>query len=65
MFCPWKEGWIKFVTANQTIAELLKDMRYELDQLLAQKIENPSMDLLTDPRGNEIITTIVSLISKE
>ena len=47
------------------MAELLKEMRYELDQLLAEKIEDPKLDLVTYGRGKLIIETIVHLISTE
>ena len=60
-----EKGWIKFVTASQNIAEFLNDMRVELDELLSQKISNPSLDLITNPKGKLIISTIVSLITKE
>ena len=39
------------------MAELLKEMRYELDQLLAEKIQDPKLDLVT--YGKLIIDTIV------
>ena len=47
------------------MAELLKEMRYELDQLLAEKIQDPKLDLVTYGRGKLIIDTIVHLISTE
>ena len=47
------------------MAELLKEMRYELDQLLAEKIQDPKLDLVTYGRGKLIIETIVHLISTE
>ncbi len=60
-----EDGWIKFVAAEHRMAELLKEIRYELDQLLAEKIEDPKLDLLTYGRGKLIIETIVNLISTE
>jgi len=47
------------------IAELVREIRLELDQLLADKIENPEMDLCTCPRGSRIINTIVKLITTQ
>ena len=60
-----EEGWIKFVTFNHVIAECLKEMRKELDQLLEEKIANPDLDMTTDVKGKLIIDTIVALIQKE
>uniref|UniRef100_A0A3Q2CQ92 RNA helicase n=1 Tax=Cyprinodon variegatus TaxID=28743 RepID=A0A3Q2CQ92_CYPVA len=40
------------------VAELVKELRWELDQLLEDKIRNPSMDLCTCPRGSRIIRMI-------
>ncbi|KAG5266286.1 hypothetical protein AALO_G00229290 [Alosa alosa] len=59
------DGWIKFAAASHQVAELVKELRWELDQLLEEKIKNPSMDLITCPRGSRIIHTIVSLISTQ
>lgn len=47
------------------VAELLKELRWELDLLLEDKIKNPSMDLCSCPRGSSIIQMIVHLISTE
>jgi len=60
-----EEGWIKFICDTHQIAELLKEMRLELDNLLEEKISSPNTDLMTDPRGSAIIKTIVRLISTE
>ncbi|XP_050981383.1 putative ATP-dependent RNA helicase DHX57 [Labeo rohita] len=59
------DGWIKFAAASHEVAELVKELRWELDQLLEEKIRNPSMDLISCPRGSRIIHTIVSLISTQ
>jgi ATP-dependent RNA helicase DHX57 len=40
-------------------------MRLELDRLLEEKITNPSLDLVSYPRGKLIIDTTVKLISTE
>lgn len=58
-------GWIKFVTHTHKIAELLKEMRSELDAVLEEKITDPTIDLLTYPKGKLVISTIVNLISTE
>ena len=47
------------------VAQLIREVRSELDQLLQDKIENPHMDLCSCPRGNKIISTIVRLISTQ
>nr|KAG5714408.1 hypothetical protein BaRGS_006854 [Batillaria attramentaria] len=47
------------------VAELLKELRLELDKLLEDKISNPNMDLATCPRGSRIISTIVTLITTQ
>jgi ATP-dependent RNA helicase DHX57 len=58
-------GWIKFVCASVHVAEYLKEMRLELEQLMEEKISNPKLDLVSYPRGKLIIDTIVKLISTE
>jgi ATP-dependent RNA helicase DHX57 len=47
------------------VAELVRDLRLELDQLLQDKIETPSIDLCTCPHGSQIIDTIVQLITTQ
>lgn len=47
------------------MAELVRELRGELDQLLQDKIKNPSMDLSTCPRGSGIISTIVKLVTTQ
>ncbi|XP_028711029.1 putative ATP-dependent RNA helicase DHX57 isoform X1 [Peromyscus leucopus] len=59
------DGWIRFVAASHQIAELVKELRCELDQLLQDKIKNPSMDLSTCPRGSRIISMIVKLVTTQ
>lgn len=59
------DGWIRFAAASHQVAELLKELRWELDLLLEDKIKNPSMDLCSCPRGSSIIQMIVHLISTE
>ena len=60
-----ENGWMKFVTNSQKIAELLKDIRQELDDILEEKIRNPTLDLMTYPKGKLVISTIVNLITIE
>jgi len=60
-----EQNWIKFICDTHIIAELLKEMRLELDALLEDKISHPETDLLACPRGSAIIKTIVRLISTE
>ncbi|XP_060610498.2 putative ATP-dependent RNA helicase DHX57 [Anolis sagrei] len=59
------DGWIRFVAASHQIAELVKELRGELDQLLQDKVKNPSMDLCTCPRGSRIISMIVKLVTTQ
>ena len=60
-----EDGWIKFVTFSHVIAECLKEMRRELDQLLEEKIANPDLDLIQNVKGKLIIDIIVKLVQKE
>ena len=60
-----EEGWIKFVTESHEVAECLKEMRMELDRLLEEKIQDPYLDLSSNGRGKLVISTLVSLLSKE
>ncbi|RVE56430.1 hypothetical protein OJAV_G00221220 [Oryzias javanicus] len=59
------DGWIQFAAASHQVAELMKELRWELDRLLEDKIKNPSMDLCSCPRGSRIIHMIVHLISTQ
>ncbi|XP_067845385.1 putative ATP-dependent RNA helicase DHX57 [Heptranchias perlo] len=59
------DGWIRFAAASHQIAELVKELRWELDQLLEDKIKKPTMDLCTCPRGSLIIDMIVKLITTQ
>ncbi|XP_043913365.1 putative ATP-dependent RNA helicase DHX57 isoform X2 [Protopterus annectens] len=59
------DGWICFAAASFQVAELVKELRWELDQLLQDKIKNPSMDLCTCPRGSRIIDMIVKLVTTQ
>ncbi|KAM4867979.1 putative ATP-dependent RNA helicase DHX57 isoform 1-T1 [Thomomys bottae] len=59
------DGWIRFVAASHQVAELVKELRCELDHLLQDKIKTPSIDLCTCPRGSRIISTIVKLVTTQ
>ncbi|XP_032881667.1 putative ATP-dependent RNA helicase DHX57 isoform X2 [Amblyraja radiata] len=59
------DGWIRFAAASHQIAELVKELRWELDQLLEDKIKEPTMDLCTCPRGSLIIDMIVKLVTTQ
>ncbi|KAH3859109.1 hypothetical protein DPMN_101756 [Dreissena polymorpha] len=59
------DGWIRFMAQSHQIAELVRELRLELDQLLSDKIQTPHMDLCTCPRGSRIIDTIVKLITTQ
>eukprot|EP00057_Strongylocentrotus_purpuratus_P028270 XP_011682744.1 PREDICTED: putative ATP-dependent RNA helicase DHX57 [Strongylocentrotus purpuratus] len=58
-------GWIQFRVKSIEVGELMRTLRKELDQLLADKINQPDMDLGTCPRGSRIIAAIVQLISTQ
>ncbi|XP_049617276.1 putative ATP-dependent RNA helicase DHX57 [Syngnathus scovelli] len=59
------DGWIRFAADSHQVAELIKELRLELDRLLEDKIQNPSMDLCSCPRGSRIIHMIVNLVSTQ
>ncbi|XP_054976851.1 putative ATP-dependent RNA helicase DHX57 [Sorex araneus] len=59
------DGWIRFAAASRQVAELVRELRGELDQLLQDKIRRPSMDLCACPRGSRIISTIVKLVTTQ
>lgn len=58
-------GWIQFVTADHRVAECLREMRRELDDLLRDKIADTSLDLASHPRGKLIIDTLLHLLVHE
>ena len=60
-----EKGWIKFITHSHIIAECLKEMRNELDNLLEEKITKPELDLIHYAKGKLIIDTISKLIANE
>uniref|UniRef100_A0A8C5HMS3 Putative ATP-dependent RNA helicase DHX57 n=1 Tax=Gouania willdenowi TaxID=441366 RepID=A0A8C5HMS3_GOUWI len=59
------DGWIKFAVPSYQVAALVKELRWELDELLEDKIRNPNMDLYKCPRGSRIIQMIVHLITTQ
>ncbi|XP_051911127.1 putative ATP-dependent RNA helicase DHX57 isoform X2 [Hippocampus zosterae] len=59
------DGWIRFAVDSHQVAELVKELRWELDRLLEDKIRRPSMDLCSCPRGSRIIRMIVNLVSTQ
>lgn len=60
-----EDGWNKFAVDSQEAAELLQMIRSELVALLKEKIEDPSLNLLTHEKGNLIIRTIKQLVTEE
>ncbi|XP_049875313.1 putative ATP-dependent RNA helicase DHX57 [Pectinophora gossypiella] len=58
-----EDGWIMFQVENHEVAEMLKTIRVELINLLEEKINDPSLNLLHYEKGNKIIKTIVQIIS--
>uniref|UniRef100_A0A8C5HLM0 Putative ATP-dependent RNA helicase DHX57 n=1 Tax=Gouania willdenowi TaxID=441366 RepID=A0A8C5HLM0_GOUWI len=59
------DGWIQFAAPSHQVAELVRELRCELDRLLEDKIRNPNIDLYTCPRGSRIIQMIVHLITTQ
>jgi len=61
-------SWIKFHAPRKT-AELVKDLRKELDRLLEEKIRRPSMELVasrnSDTHECKILNAIIELIATE
>ncbi|XP_059087523.1 putative ATP-dependent RNA helicase DHX57 [Tigriopus californicus] len=60
-----EDGWIKFATHTHKAAELLKELRLELDRVMAEKIANPKLNLMKYARGKLVIDTIAFIISQE
>ncbi|GFG32216.1 hypothetical protein Cfor_02033 [Coptotermes formosanus] len=58
-----EDGWIKFAVDSHEAAELIQTIRSELVALLEEKIEDPSLNLVTHEKGKLIITTIVQLVT--
>lgn len=60
-----EDGWIIFQAERHEVAEMLKTIREELVNLLEEKINDPSLNLLHHEKGNKIINTIVHVISND
>ncbi|CAH2240666.1 jg8050 [Pararge aegeria aegeria] len=60
-----EDGWIMFQVETHEVAEMLKTIRVELINLLEEKINDPSLDLLHYEKGNKIIKAIVHVITKD
>nr|XP_026494581.1 putative ATP-dependent RNA helicase DHX57 [Vanessa tameamea] len=60
-----EDGWIMFQVEKHEVAEMLKTIRVELINLLEEKINDPSLNLLHYEKGNRIIKTIVQIITKD
>ncbi|XP_047508277.1 putative ATP-dependent RNA helicase DHX57 isoform X1 [Pieris napi] len=60
-----EDGWIMFQVENHEVAEMLKAIRIELINLLEEKINDPSLNLLHYEKGNKIINTIVQIVTKD
>ncbi|KAG6439482.1 hypothetical protein O3G_MSEX000808 [Manduca sexta] len=54
-----------FQVEKHEVAEMLKTIRVELINLLEEKINDPSLNLLHHEKGNKIIKTIVQIVSKD
>ncbi|CAB3221246.1 unnamed protein product [Arctia plantaginis] len=60
-----EDGWIMFQVEKHEVAEMLKTIRIELINLLEEKINDPSLNLLHYEKGNRIIKTIVQIVTKD
>ncbi|XP_062529594.1 putative ATP-dependent RNA helicase DHX57 isoform X1 [Bombyx mori] len=60
-----EDGWIMFQVEKHEVAEMLKTIRVELINLLEEKINDPSLNLLHYEKGNRIIKTIVQVVTKD
>ncbi|XP_045484488.1 putative ATP-dependent RNA helicase DHX57 [Pieris rapae] len=60
-----EDGWIMFQVENHEVAEMLKAIRIELINLLEEKINDPSLNLLHYEKGNKIINTIVQIVTRD
>jgi hypothetical protein len=47
------------------VAELLQTIKRDLMALLEEKIEDPSLNLLTHKKGNAIISAIKQVVTEE
>ncbi|KAJ1528629.1 hypothetical protein ONE63_007024 [Megalurothrips usitatus] len=59
-----EDGWIIFSVETHQIAELINHMRQELDRILQDKIEDPSLNLYSNPKTKKVISTIITLITE-
>uniref|UniRef100_A0A8C5NG69 RNA helicase n=1 Tax=Gouania willdenowi TaxID=441366 RepID=A0A8C5NG69_GOUWI len=59
------DGWIQFAAPSYQVAALVKELCWELDELLEDKIRNPNIDLNKCPRESRIIQMIVHLITTQ
>jgi len=54
-------GWIKFNPSGAKIAVLIRELRRYLDQLLVQKIHNPSLDI--SAKNSPVLSAILRLLT--
>ncbi|XP_063993433.1 putative ATP-dependent RNA helicase DHX57 [Diachasmimorpha longicaudata] len=59
------DGWILFKVETHTIAQLLQNMRAELIKLLELKMQDPLLNLVNHQNGRKIITTIISVLTRD
>lgn len=59
-----EEGWIIFSVETHQIAELISHMRQELDKILQDKIEDPSLNLFTNSKSKKVLSTIITMITE-
>lgn len=57
------DRWIVFKVEHHRIAEMIKTIRLELQELLEEKIKDPLLNLLHHDKGERIIATILKMIS--
>jgi len=53
------DGWVK-LSANARIGGLIRGLRSKIDDLLAEKIKDPSIDISNTPEMNLIVSLLIS-----
>lgn len=64
-YIMFEDGWIMFQVEEHKIAEMLKMIRKDLQDLLEEKIQDPLLNLSHHAKGEKIIKTILYMISND
>lgn len=57
-----EDGWILFQVPDHKVAEMIKMLRTELQNLLEEKIKDPLLNLMHHDKGEMIIKTFLNLV---